>query len=232
MAEDEFDFSDIDFTPFIRPNYFEKGMDELKAEVGENNRFAAFELGRRFRAKNELNTAYQYFSLSAELGDTGAPMEAALIADRQHRDHDAIHFLEMQIERTDSAKAHVLLGKYYTLGKAGNFISRSKKAFGHYLSAAQQGDAEAQFYTSLAYCHGEGVSKSMREYVFWLRCAQLNGWKPAAQRIYKCMSQREYTQAWKEFLAEADKRISQHEEYIEEYIRSQIRKELDEEEQK
>lgn len=76
MAEDEFDFSDIDFTPFIRPNYFEKGMDELKAEVGENNRFAAFELGRRFRAKNELNTAYQYFSLSAELGDTDAPLEA------------------------------------------------------------------------------------------------------------------------------------------------------------
>lgn len=220
MAEDEFDFSDIDFTPFIRSSYFEKSIEELMDDVKTNNRFAAYELGRRLKAKNELNTAYQYFSLSAELGDTDAPMEAALIAGKQERYQDAGYFLEMQIERTNDAKAHTLLGRYYVSGKIGGIFKRNKLGFQHFLAAAQQGHPEAQYLLALNYYEGRGTRHSLQDFTFWIRCAQLNGYQPATHFMDRWLkTDAEYTRIWDGKLAKVEQQIMQYPQYIPYYRR-------------
>lgn len=222
------DFSDIDFSPFIRTGYFEKSIPELHKMIKSNDKFAAYELAMRFERQGDDDSAFKYYSLSAELGDVDAPLKAALILHRKQCFNKAIPYLNMSIARTNSAEAHFLLGQYYQENRTGSFFNRSKNKFNHFLAAAEQGHSKAQFILALLYSDGDGVKKSIERYVFWLRCSQLNGNPTAIGYLNRCMGESEHMrQVWKEELAKADKKITGHEKYIEEYFRRIAREEID-----
>ena len=95
------------------------------------------------------------------------------------------------------------------------------------MEAAKQSEPEGQFCLALCYCEGEGVTKSVTDYVFWLRCAQLNGHDRALQHMRERMSDSRYRRAWEEMIAEADQKIAKRETYIRLYFEKQAKKELE-----
>lgn len=206
------DFSKIDLSCFIQPNYAKKNIDELVA-LCEKDSFAAYELGDRYRRKQDTNRAYKYYALADTLGHKGASLQIALLHNQQKQYKKAAQFFEKAIKQTDSIDAHVYLAKYYILGEIGG-LGRNKKSFQHLLVAAKRGDSEAQFLLALSYRDGRGTCKDVNEYVFWMRCAQLNKNPKATQYINNAMSDNRYTRAWKEMIAEADKRATKHDEYF------------------
>ena len=213
MAENNFDFSTIDFSPFVQPSYARKNRDELIKLSGQD-KFAADELGSRYKKGNDIENACKYYKLAADLGHAGAPMQIALIYDDKKQYKKAAQFFEAAIDQTDSLDAHVYLGSYYVLGEIGGIFGRKKKGFQHFLFAAQRGNAKAQFYLALAYRDGCGTHENTDEYVFWMRCAQRNGDSQAIEYINRAMSDSKYTEAWKEMLAKADKRAALHDEFF------------------
>lgn len=210
-----------------RSDFSTKKDHELVDAARKGDRFAIYELASRFEKRQDYVNAIKFYTRACELGDADAPLKVARLFDSQKRYKDAAPFFQMAVERTNDASAHITLAKYYVMGFIGSFFNREKKAFEHFLAAAKQGNSEAQYFVALAYSEGSGVRKSIEEYIFWIRCSQLNGYQKAVQLLNERMSDRQYTQAWKEELAKADKRISNNEEYIEEYIRRQVRKEID-----
>ncbi len=222
IDEENIEFSEIDLTPFIQPSYDKKSTEELLENTQSGDKFAAYELGCRYDKENNLDLAYQYFTIATNLGHVYAPLSAALIADKEGRYKDAIPLLEISIERANDPEAHLLLGEYYIyiLGKNRNFHNMDKKGFEHFLIAAKLGNSEAQFLAALSYGEGVGTSQCIEEYVFWLRCSQLNGFSKAIQYIYDKMQDEDWKELiWRKRLSEVDERISKHGDYIKEYIR-------------
>lgn len=211
-------------TMIIRSDNTSKNENELLEAAKENDKYAIYELARRYEQKGDYSTAINFYSRASELGDIDAPLNIARILDGKKQYKEAASFFQLSVERTNAPIAHTTLAKYYVMGFIGNVFTRKKKAFEHFLAAAKQGNAEAQYFTALAYGEGQGVGKSISEYIFWLRCSQLNGYPKAVNRLNVCLSDRQYLQAWKEELAKADQKISKNQEYIEDYIRRQIKK--------
>lgn len=224
MAEHTFD--DVDFSPFIRNNYFNTSIEELINQAKENNKFAAYELGQRYKRSRDIQQALKYFTLSANLGDIDAPLEAALILNEQKRYKEAVPFLEMSIQRKNSPLAHTILGKYYARFEIGGLFKAPKLGFQHFLAAAQQGYPEAQYLLALNYFQGKGTKASNNDFTFWMRCAMLNGHQRAIDFMndfFRRQGNPEFVKWWRAELVKQDAKISEHPEYIEEYFRQQIK---------
>lgn len=220
MAEHGENWDDIDLSPFLRTNCISKSNDEL-SDIAGSDKFAAYELGRRYKRSHDTQQAIKYFSLSANLGDVDAPLEVALLLDTQKRYKEAVPYLEMSIERKNDPRSHTIIGRYYASGYIGGIFKRDKLSFQHFMAAAEQGYPEAQFLLALNYYQGKGVKTSFDDFAFWMRCAMLNDHKPAIQFMNKFFldSGDELSTVWRRKLLEADSQISLHPEYIQEYLR-------------
>lgn len=209
----EIDLSNIDFSPFIRSAYYDKSISDLLKDAN-TNKFSAYELGSRYDHANDFPNALKYYKLADQLGDIGASFKIAMILHKQSHYKEAAPYFEEAIRRSGDVDAYVYLAEYYLLGKIGSFFGRDKKSYSLLSTAAKKGYAKAQYLLSLSYRDGVGVSKDMREYVFWMRCAQRNGYPKAIDYINTAMSDSQYTQAWKKMIAEADTRAAHHREYF------------------
>ncbi len=223
MAESNF-LDGVDLSPFIRTSYTQKSINELLHDA-DNNRYSAYELARRYQAQNDLRSACKYYEIAAKLGDTGAPMELGLIYHRQHRYKKAAPFFETAVKLTNNIDAQVYLAQYYILGKIGGIFSGKKEGFRLLLNASKLGYGKAQYLLALAYMDGAGTPKNIREYVFWMRCAQRNRYPAAIEHLRIRTSDPQYARAWSELLAEADHKLAQHTEYLRlEQLANEIRK--------
>lgn len=165
MSEESI-LDNIDLSSFIRPTYWEYSQDDLLAKAS-TDKFAAYELGDRYLREKDLDSAYHYFILATNLGDTDAPLQAALIANQQQRYSDAFPLFQKAVNfEFSAAEAHAMLGQYYYSGLVGEVGTQKQQAFYHFLESAKLGNPESQYSTAMAYYYGDGIQQSYQEYLF------------------------------------------------------------------
>ncbi|MCF6219822.1 MAG: sel1 repeat family protein [Robiginitomaculum sp.] len=81
-------------------------------------------------------------------------------------------WVEYMIKNDNSAVAHVYAGDMYSDGYA--YSKDNKKAYAHYLAAAEQNNGEGQYKTALALLEGRGVDKNKQLAIEWLQKADKN----------------------------------------------------------
>ena len=103
-----------------------------------------------------------------------------------------------------------------------------KKGAEYLLNAAKKGYPEAQYCLAELYGDGIGVPRSMDQYFFWLRCAQINGNRKAVAELQRWLNSKAGNAV--EFdLERIDPQILAHPQYIEVYrIRKEAKKIMEE----
>lgn len=77
-----------------------------------------------------------------------------------------------------------MLADFYASG-LGPIKADKKKAVYWYSKAAEQGDAEAQFYLGICYLNGFGVNKDQKQAVMWWEKAAAQGSAEARDALYE-----------------------------------------------
>ena len=210
--EESVGLGNIDLSPFIRPMYQSKDTEELLQEA-HTNEFAAYELAQRYAHDGDTANALKFYRIAEQLGDKGAYLEIALLLHEKKQYQEASVYFEKAIKEKDDVEAYVYLASYYISKKIG-FWKREKTGHDLLLAAAKKGYAKAQYLVALTYLDGTGTVKNTDEYIFWMRCAQRNGYSSAVNHLTERMSDKRYVNAWKSRLEKADIRLNQHDEYL------------------
>lgn len=207
-------------------------IDELKAKSAQGNLGATLRLGKIYKEKHNYTEALKYYAILAGKGNTDAMYEAGIAAmsarynqarsrkDRLYYQQEAIRFLTMAANN-GRLDAEFQLGMIYI---SNEYISErlfsggenDKKGVEYLLSAARKSYPPAQYYLAQAYGEGVGVRKSIEEEFFWLRCAQINGYKKADERIRQ-FANSSAANALHNMLEQIDKRIAANKDYIKVY---------------
>lgn len=207
------DLSKYDLSPFIRVDYYNKKIAELEASAKKGNCYAAYELGRRYKEKGNVETAIKYFRKAAELGDSGGLFEIGLYLDSKHEYKKAAKYFQKVI-RSNSVKgndAKCKLGEYYLSDKIGSVFTRRKRGSKLLLSAAREGQPRAQFLCGLVYLKDQESKAELNEIFAWFRCAQLNGDEDANMFLRKFVNDTEYSEQFrKTIMEEANQMIENH----------------------
>lgn len=207
-------------------------VGELREKASRGDSGAVLRMANICREKRNYSEALKYYAILAEHGNTEAMYQAGMAAmsarynqakkksERLYYQQEGLRFLAMAAEN-GKLDAEFQLGMIYA---SSSFISQKlfarkendRRSVEHLLRAASKSHPQAQYYLSRAYADGIGVRRSIDEEFFWLRCAQINGDKKAAEYLNK-YSRTDAANALKSMLVQIDKKIAAHPEYIKVY---------------
>lgn len=137
------------------------------AEEPDNARYH-FQLARAYQASKDMENANAHYKIAAEGGHKNAMRNyGSKLFDAQNFE-EALYWLEKSEAKDEIALQKI--GWIYAVIKQ-DYV----KAKGHFLGAAELGDAYAQFNLGLMYQYGMGVDASNQEAIRWYRMAADQG---------------------------------------------------------
>lgn len=185
--------------------YNKKTINELENDARQHDKFAAYELGKRFQSQKHFKESFNYYLMAAKFGYTDAIVKAAWVAHERDTCKKALPLLEEYAKNHDTTEVHLLLGRCYQEG--GSWFNGQKNACIHYRIAATRGNDSAQF---LLFAND---ATDKKEQWLWLRCAQLNG-NVTAERYIGRMIEGGLRESWQNVCEEVDREIQKHPEYL------------------